>query len=583
MLVYGDRSECAEARDCTARIVEDLRSLRAMPSGLERHSKLVALLIEGGRLLQGIADADFEATGNDRRTHAIGEWTEFLVALGRAVCGTRDGRRIVLPDPPDISLPGAVELRVPEGFAFYAVYPEAYADAARSIALRGPPCVIGIRSIGTSLGAIVAAAVGAGSFVTVRPFGDPFARRIAIAPELERELLAQRSHYLIVDEGPGQSGSSFGSVADWLEERGISLERITFLPSHSSAPGQHASAEHRERWRVAEKAVADLAPRLPRLLARWASELVGTLDGRLVDISAGAWRAQVYSGEGEWPAANPTWERRKFLDRANGESLLLKFAGLGPIGERKLAMARSLHENGLVPEPLGLVHGFLVERWHDEATRLTSADRPLAGIARYLGLRARMFPAGKRDGAGLDALLQMARRNAGLVLGETASAELARWAPRLSSLSARVARVRTDNKLDPHEWLRLPDGELLKSDALDHHVAHDLVGAQDVAWDVAGAAIEFDLDPGEAEWLASAVGREAGRPVDPELLQFVTIAYSAFRLGQTKLSIDMLAGDPAEQQRIAAVSARYERRLRELLLPQCLAATPHESSTCVVG
>ncbi len=85
------------------------------------------------------------------------------------------------PPVPQISdAPETVQLKTPEGFAFYAVYPEAYIEAARRLRLSAPPRVIGIRSIGTTLGSVVAAALDAEPPGTVRPFGDPFARRVAV-------------------------------------------------------------------------------------------------------------------------------------------------------------------------------------------------------------------------------------------------------------------------------------------------------------------------------------------------------------------------------------------------------------------
>jgi hypothetical protein len=102
-------------------------------------------------------------------------------------------------------------------------------------------------------------------------------------------------------------------------------------------------------------------------------------------------------------------------------------------------------------------------------------------------------------------------------------------------------------------------------DALDHHCSHDLVGAQDIAWDVAGAAIEFDLDAKERAWLAAVAGRTAGRLVDAELLEFMTVAYVAFRLGQSQLAA------------LGAAADGYERRLRELLLEHSNAWKPQES------
>jgi hypothetical protein len=159
----------------------------------------------------------------------------------------------------------------------------------------------------------------------------------------------------------------------------------------------------------------------------------------------------------------------------------------------------------------------------------------------------------------------MMRRNVVLSLGADSAGALDRWTGRLASLQSRVLAVETDNRLDRHEWLRLADGRLLKADALDHVAAHDLVGAQDVAWDVAGAAVEFDLTARETAALAAAVGRRAERLVDPELLEFMTAAYQAFRIGQARLSAEMCAGDAGEAERWRLRATTLENKLQDLL------------------
>ena len=56
-------------------------------------------------------------------------------------------------------LPETVTVSVPEGFAYYALYPEMYRIAAREFAREQRPraaVVIGIRSIGAALAAVVA-------------------------------------------------------------------------------------------------------------------------------------------------------------------------------------------------------------------------------------------------------------------------------------------------------------------------------------------------------------------------------------------------------------------------------------------
>jgi len=525
VLVYGDHSESASPRERLDAVGETLAAVAAMPAGLERHSRLVGALVEAGQLLQGVADLgaasdELNAFLYDLAKSAIRSWDTGFAEIGN------------LPALPGGDLPPCVELRLPEGFAFYAVYPEAYADAARKLRLSGLPRVIGIRSIGTTLGAVVAAAIGAPPPITVRPFGDPFAREV----EVPAGLIGRDYHYVIVDEGPGLSGSSFGAVADWLEARGVPPERIAFLPSHDGDPGPHASERHRTRWSNAQRIAAELEPRF--LAKRF---------GPLQPCSTG------HPGE-----------RLKYLGTHEGRPVLLKFAGLGGIGERKLQMARALHAAGLVPEPAGFAHGFIVERWCEGAE--TPRGKPLEQIAGYIGARARLFPATREDGASVHRLFEMSRRNASLALGENAGETLERWTPMLDALSRRVVPVRTDNKLHREEWLRTSGGHLLKCDALDHHCAHDLIGCQDMAWDVAGAVVEFELDDAEAAVLVDATMRAAGRYVDPELLEFCRIAYCCFRAGQASISGDQ------------AAAHRYGSVLNDLLHQHDCRGTRQESS-----
>jgi hypothetical protein len=570
VLVYGDHDEIISG-DVLRRWLEQQRSDVSGRTGLDRHAALVPLLIESGRAWQAIADADFENADQDRLTPIIEAWSGVCTDLARSVLASWESGFVeeqALPALPRLP-PGDLRLRMSEGFAYYAVYPEAYADAARRLSLDAPPRVIGIRSIGTTLAAIVAAALDAPPAVTVRPFGNPFAREIAVAPSLERELLAGDWHYVIVDEGPGQSGSSFGAVADWLEARGVCRDRIAFLPSHAGDLGRQSSAAHRQRWRATQRIAADFGAELPRLLRRWLEPLIGALGGPLVDVSGGGWRPLLDPAEAHWPAVVPAWERRKFLATAGGRKFLVKFAGLGAIGERKLAIARTLHAAGWTPKPIGLAHGFIVEEWLRDAGRVQPGDTPVGELGRYIGTRANLFSAGETDGASLMDLLVMIRRNASLALGDAVVETANAWEPKLASMRGRLLRVRTDNRMLRHEWMRSADGRLLKSDALDHHAGHDLIGCQDMAWDIAGAISEFDLDDGQAEALIAAAECSASRPVDRELLSFYRLAYAAFRLGQLRLGAEMTASDSAEVQRLNDSGARFEAKLHQLLQQRC--------------
>jgi hypothetical protein len=532
MLVYGDH---CERTDPLARLNAISRRLAA--ARLD-HDALTGCFIDLAGVAQGVADADFAECGCDRPRPAEALLLEELMVLAGTLlrswdegCTGGPGQALGLP----AGLPGEIEVRLPEGYAFYALRPEAYGLAARGLRLTAPPRVVGLRSIGTGLACMAAAALEARPPVTLRPAGDPFARHLLVAPDLERALLAGDPHFIVVDEGPGLSGSSFGAVADWLEERGVPPERIAFLPGHAGPLGPQASTRHRERWASAQRPVVAL----DRPEESWLEPLIGPVAQPMRDLSGGAWRAVCRIPEQEWPAIDPKWERRKFLVETPGGSWLLKFAGLGRIGQAKLQLGRELHAAGFGPEVAGLTRGWLVTRWHPEA----APARPrVSELRTYLRLRSTL-PA-PQPGASPELLLTMIRRNV---------PALAEWAPDLSGL--RPKPVRTDNRLAAHEWLRLPSGRLLKADALDHHAAHDLVGCQDIAWDVAGAQLELDLSEEEAGELASAVG------ADPALLAFYRVAYAAFRLGAHRMSAASLQHWPEEQRRHLQAAERLELRL----------------------
>src|SRR5437763_11114065 len=221
MLVFGDHREFADPGERLRRVAEELARVAAMPVGIDRHAKLVGALIEAGQLQQGVED----------QVGCCEELSEFVYRLARCVMHSWDSgfsETGALPPVPFPARPERVELKLPEGFGFYGVYPEAYIAATRRLKLNGVPIVIGIRSIGTTLGAVVAAALGAPPPITVRPFGDPFAREVELPGEVD-----PGAHHVSVDERPGQSGSASGAVADQLEPPGSPTRRARLLPSHA--------------------------------------------------------------------------------------------------------------------------------------------------------------------------------------------------------------------------------------------------------------------------------------------------------------------------------------------------------------
>jgi hypothetical protein len=582
MLVYGDPKRVEEVAAKLSGLREGFQRLGFARPGIERHAAVAELLITAGELEQGLLDEQLSRLGEERWTplsEAAGLLTRSVAGLLRASWRS-GGLRLCSPEKAAaparralnalaaLDLPATITVTVPEGYAFYGLYPETYLEAARR--LDGPVRAIGIRSIGTGLAAVVAAAAGEREpAVSVRPGGHPFSRTLTIGDDLAERLLDGTVRYVVADEGPGLSGSSFGSAADWLEDRGVSPEAISFFPSHRGDLGPYANERHRQRWDRARRHVVDFedlfadGSRWP--LAQWAEDLTGPPEAPPEDLSAGRWRERLVPDRSQWPPAHLQQERRKYLLAAGGRRWLFKFAGLGRYGREKLALAEPLAREGLIPEIVGLRHGFLVGPWLEDAKPLTlEVDRAslLDTIARYLAFRAERFPSGaERRGAGPGKLFEMASYNTGKALGEEAASALEPWRERLARLEEREKPVLTDNRMHAWEWLVLPDGRIVKADALDHHQGNDLVGEQDVAWDLAGAAVELGLTGDELE----EVMRKSGVRTSSLQLRFYTLAYIAFQLGYHTFAAEALAGmDAEEAARMRRASERYAIPLRRL-------------------
>jgi hypothetical protein len=580
LLVYGKASRTSDPRDRLAALATLLREVAEEPPGIRRHAARVAALIEAGELAQGIADAAFLDHGRDLACPARDAATALLLDLARSVWDSwRTGFR-TSPGTPDLTalaatrLPARITTRWAEGFAFYALYPESYAMAATRAALAATTRVVGIRSIGAPLSAMVAAGLGSFDMQTVRPVGHPFRRALALDDTFAAALTAgDPAGFAIVDEGPGLSGSSFGAVMDTLAHLGIAEGRLSLFPSHSGAPGPQATERHRARWQRATRHTVPFEDVMLAGggLASWVADLVGPAQAPLIEISGGGWRAFQGRSADAWPPVNAQQEKRKFLLRAGGTLWHLKFAGLGPASRAKLDRARALHAAGFTPPVAGYRHGFLVERWIADGRPLDlGAVAPgvlIDWVGRYLGFRARHFASGPERGASLSELLAMARHNVGEALGPDWAERLDAWSePRLAELAGRACPVEIDGRMQPWEFLVRPDGSLLKCDALDHHAAHNLVGCQDIAWDVIGAVVELSLPEDSRDRLATFVAQEGGNPVDPDLLAFLTPCYLAFQLGAASMAADA-AHDDIEGWRQRRSRARYTEHLRLVLRP----------------
>jgi hypothetical protein len=604
MIVYGDTAHEVSAASMLAAVGELAQNSRAASLDGAR-----ALLIQTGQLEQALHDAGDESCdptpvrSSERVTDSV---AAVFASLWARAAGVRQRHHYepsaALADAThhlaQIEVPSSMtfHVKVPEGFEFYALFPEQYcvsalkwaADHASVESKRA--LIIGIRSIGTTLSALVAAVLRNAGWqcerLTVRPTGHPFTRTVRLPPFDS----SQFNCALIVDEGPGISGSSMASVADALATQGI--RDVSFLPGHSREPGFAASAEIRRRWAQTPRYVASLAEltwngvSLAQSLAQKTSELFPSDPVvRVEDVSGGLWRAAVYRSETDWPACPAAFERMKFLcTQAGGDAVLWKFAGLGCLAGGTGASAESLFaqlstkaQAGWCPEPLALHRGFIAMRWID-GRRLSKGDAADAAVLDHIG---RYLAATAGPPLPAAAAERAHSRLADLLFLNTKEALGDEWAARARARAGIAIGTGTpgytDGHMAPHEWIRTRAGQLLKTDAAGHDCDHTVIGSQPLLWDIAGTMIEWDIDWRRGTPLLSPI-QARGIAVDRDALHFHECAYAAFRLGLHGLCAEQAAADSAERARLQRAADFYRDKLLERLTAP--AGRPREARSC---
>jgi hypothetical protein len=288
-----------------------------------------------------------------------------------------------------------------------------------------------------------------------------------------------------------------------------------------------------------------------------------------MDVAGGRWRTLLFAPGATYPASHVRDERRKYLLRGERE-WLMKYVGLGAGSGAIVARLRALSDAGFTPELASARHGFVLSRWLSGARPLPLAQLERSALVeqlgRYLAFLARNFPVSARAaGASPLQLFELLTHNSRELLGEERARSLAHYRAALPVLTASHRPTATDNKLDAHEWLVLDDGTLRKCDAEAHHAAHDCIGAQDPAWDIAGASVEFALSERERELVCRALHDGANVRVDALKLRFFELAYLAFRAGYAHYAERALESvAPEDAARFAAQKQRYRDQLRVL-------------------
>lgn len=488
----------------------------------------------------------------------------------------------------ELSFPAnlSLQIKIPEGFAFYALFPEQYSATAlrwsdeHSNVNDRNALIIGIRSIGTTLSAVVSAALKSRGWTTqrctVRPTGHPFERRVNL-PAVD---LGKFSQAIIVDEGPGISGSSMAATGRALGEKGF--HNISFFPGHSGEPGHAASSEVRAIWKQTPRFVTPLenlkwrGQSLPQTLATKIAELCGSSEPftQIENYSGGLWRQFAFFDESEWPVVAPQFERMKFrCSNSAGESVIWKFAGLGGNGEETFTKAtlktisRHAEQDFTVP-PIGSFRGFVAMPWI-QGRRLTTANAINPAILKCIGdyilNSADRSWSHDEQIASVSRLAEMLFWNTKETLGDAAAERTRDWIS--AAESSQISVASGDGHLAPHEWVRFasPSGSLkiFKTDSEGHDCDHTIVGSQPLLWDIAAAMTEWDLDFSAAAPLLQSI-RRAQVPIDSEALTFYLMAFAAFRMGVMSLALSQTA-EGSEHVRIQNAFFFYQSKLANAL------------------
>lgn len=214
-----------------------------------RHAEVVRLLIESGELAQAVIDAEFESGGQrDGFTPLHAAALELVRTAADAVIESlRHGDRTTplraigaqiraqLARVHQVGAPDELIIRNTGSISCESEVPDLYAEAAERLPRNRRRAVIGARTIGVTLGAIVSAALDAETFVTVRPTNERFRRGLSLDDTMREAVLAEADEYAIVD-GPRCSGTAFEAIAGYLEQNGIERGRIVFF---TADPGIH--------------------------------------------------------------------------------------------------------------------------------------------------------------------------------------------------------------------------------------------------------------------------------------------------------------------------------------------------------
>jgi hypothetical protein len=530
MYVFRDGRRSVSGSELLAALRRELQRWQSS-SAAEREDRALSALVAAGELECALLDSP-TADGNSLSLAA--KLTEQIAA--NFLDGIAPAPSILLATE-QLPVSGSYQVAVQEGFAYYALHPRKMAMLLENLPRAARMAVVGIRSIGVTLSAVACAAMRRRGTpctrINVRPTGHPYDRALELTDELRRWVAeAGDAGFLVVDEGPGISGSSFLAVAEGLMACGVEASRIQLVGSRQADASALRAAEAERRWPRFTFHVMQTAPIAPADAGE--------------SLSGGAWRRRFLCDEGTMPASWAPLEAAKFL--SSDERTIFRFEGFGHYGEAIGRRARLLAAHGFSPAYLGNFSGFGRYRLLHGCRLLREDLAPelLVRMADYLALRAATLESREQQSPELETMLRWNwQQEFGTELGA-------------SECELRAERVVVcDGRVMPHEWLRTASGTVLKLDAASDGDNHFFPGPCDIAWDVAGAIVEWEMEEAVRKQFISEYEARTGDAVSRRLGPYL-LAYTIFRLGWCKMAALAMQGEYDE-----ALLLRDYRRYRQ--------------------
>jgi hypothetical protein len=168
-------------------------------------------------------------------------------------------------------------------------------------------------------------------------------------------------------------------------------------------------------------------------------------------------------------------------------------------------------------------------------------------MAEYCAFRVRAFAVELADHIAMQQMAEHNLRELGLDL----------------AVELRLERpVIADGRMHPHEWLLGKDGELLKTDSGSHGADHFFPGPTDIAWDLAGAVVEWQMNDQQTTEFLNFYHRASGDDASARMDGFIK-AYAVFRLAYCMMAANAMNGSE-EQSRLQHAADTYRAVLTRM-------------------